>query len=117
VATPSLTEGPYTPDKIPLDTDNDLPIINDALTPAVGEISYLTGRVLGAGGEPVRHAFVETLQVDSRASYIYSRGRNPNGYSPPGGQEGNTGGKPNLRISVSVLSDLPWSFDQISSSV
>jgi protocatechuate 3,4-dioxygenase beta subunit len=79
-ATPRLTEGPYYPDKMPLDTDNDLLVINDAITPAVGEIAYLTGRVLGAGGEPVRNAFVEIWQVDSRASYIHSRGRNPNGY-------------------------------------
>ena len=33
--TPKQTEGPFYPDKMPLDTDNDLIIINDALTPAV----------------------------------------------------------------------------------
>jgi len=79
-ATPRLTEGPYYPDKMPLDTDNDLLIINDAITPAVGEITHLTGRVLSVSGEPVRNAFVEIWQVDSRASYIHTKGRNPNGY-------------------------------------
>ena len=29
-----------------LDTDNDLLILNDAITPAVGEITHLTGKVL-----------------------------------------------------------------------
>jgi protocatechuate 3,4-dioxygenase beta subunit len=79
-ATARLTEGPYYPDKMALDTDSDLLIVNDAITPAVGEITHLSGRVLSASGEPVRNAFVEIWQVDSRASYIHSRGRNPDGY-------------------------------------
>ena len=44
VRTPPQTEGPFYPDKLPLDTDNDLLIINDGITPAVGEITHLTGR-------------------------------------------------------------------------
>ena len=39
VRTPKQTEGPFYPDKLPLDTDNDLLIINDTITPAVGEIT------------------------------------------------------------------------------
>ena len=39
----TTTEGPFYPDKLPLDTDNDLIIINDAITPAVGEITHLAG--------------------------------------------------------------------------
>ena len=31
--TPSQTEGPYYPPTLPLDTDNDLVVINDAITP------------------------------------------------------------------------------------
>ena len=50
------------------------------ITPAVGEVTHLTGRVLSSSGEPIRNAVVEIWQVDSRASYIHSRGRNPNGY-------------------------------------
>ena len=30
---------------MPLDTDNDLIILNDSLTPAVGNIAYLSGQV------------------------------------------------------------------------
>ncbi len=44
--TPSLTEGPFYPPKLPLDTDNDLLVINDDITPAVGEVTHLSGRVL-----------------------------------------------------------------------
>ena len=51
--TPSLTEGPFYPPKLPLDTDNDLLVINDSITPAVGEVTHLTGRVLSASGEPI----------------------------------------------------------------
>ena len=47
-----MTEGPFYPDKLPLDTDNDLIIINDSLTPAVGEITHLTGRILDADRQP-----------------------------------------------------------------
>ena len=46
-ATPERTEGPFYPDRLPLDTDNDLIIINDSITPAVGEITHLSGRILG----------------------------------------------------------------------
>jgi len=74
--TPRQTEGPFYPDKLPLDTDNDLLIINDGITPAVGEITYLTGRILGARGNPVRNALVEIWQVDNNGSYIHSKDPN-----------------------------------------
>src|SRR4051794_9177121 len=62
--TPRLTEGPFYPDKLPLDTDNDLVIVNNSITPAVGEITHLTGRVLSVSGEPIKDATVEIWQVD-----------------------------------------------------
>ena len=51
--------GRFYPDKLPLDTDNDLIVVNDAVTPAVGEITYLSGRVLDGRGDPVRKVGVE----------------------------------------------------------
>ncbi len=72
VRTPSQTEGPFYPDKLPLDTDNDLLIINDGITPAVGEITHLTGRVLDAKGNAVRNALVEIWQVDKQGAYLHS---------------------------------------------
>src|SRR5947199_5434941 len=68
--TPSMTEGPFYPDKLPLDTDNDLIIINDSVTPAVGEITHLGGRVLSASGEPVNNVTVEIWQCDANAVYL-----------------------------------------------
>ena len=38
VRTPPQTAGPYYPTQLPLDQDNDLLIINDNITPAVGDI-------------------------------------------------------------------------------
>src|SRR5215212_3984468 len=69
VRTPKQTEGPFYPDHLPLDTDNDLIVINDALTPAVGEITYVSGRILGPGGEPIRNAVVEIWQCDQNGAY------------------------------------------------
>jgi protocatechuate 3,4-dioxygenase beta subunit len=70
--TPRLTEGPFYPDKLPLDTDNDLLIVNDRITPAVGEIAWLGGRVLDARGEPIRNALVEIWQCDHNGVYLHS---------------------------------------------
>ena len=70
--TPRQTEGPFYPDEMPLDVDNDLVVINDAITPAVGEITHLTGRVLDVNGNPVKKATVEIWQVDSNGIYIHT---------------------------------------------
>src|SRR5437016_9022063 len=70
--TPRLTEGPFYPDRLPLDTDNDLVIVNNSITPAIGEITHLTGRVLGVNGDPLRDAVVEIWQVDGRGVYLHS---------------------------------------------
>ena len=72
VLTPEQTLGPYYPDRMPLDMDNDLLIINDAITPAVGEISWVHGRVLDDRGSPVRGALVEIWQADNNGAYIHS---------------------------------------------
>lgn len=72
IRTPRQTEGPFYPDHLPLDTDNDLLILNDALTPAVGEVTYMSGRILDARGEPVRGALVEIWQCDSGGAYLHS---------------------------------------------
>ncbi len=79
VKTPTIGEGPFYPDKMPLDTDNDLLIVNDGITPAVGEITHLTGRILTASGNPIRNAFVEIWQVDNIGSYIHTRGASKEG--------------------------------------
>ncbi|MEZ5403436.1 MAG: protocatechuate 3,4-dioxygenase [Bryobacteraceae bacterium] len=74
--TPRQTEGPFYPDRLPLDKDNDLIVINDSLTPAVGEITHVHGRVLTTAGSPIRGIAVEIWQVDNNAAYIHSRSQN-----------------------------------------
>ncbi|MEP7342025.1 MAG: protocatechuate 3,4-dioxygenase [Acidobacteriota bacterium] len=72
IQTPKQTEGPFYPDKMPLDTDNDLLVINDKITPAVGAVTYLSGRILDARGEPIRGALVEIWQCDNNGAYLHS---------------------------------------------
>ena len=74
--TPRQTEGPFYPNKLPLDTDNDLIIVNDSLTPAIGEVTHLSGRVLDLSGNPVRNALVEIWQVDANGRYLHTADRN-----------------------------------------
>jgi protocatechuate 3,4-dioxygenase beta subunit len=74
--TPKMTEGPFYPDKLPLDTDNDLLRINEKTTPAIGEITHLTGRILSASGSPIRNAVVEIWQCDQNGAYIHSKSGN-----------------------------------------
>jgi len=71
--TPPLTEGPFYPDKLPLDQDNDLIIINNSTTPAVGEITHLTGRVLDTRGDPIKDVEMEIWQCDAKEVYLHTR--------------------------------------------
>ena len=75
--TPAQTEGPFYPNKLPLDTDNDLIIVNDGITPAVGEITHLTGKVVDLKGNPVRNALVEIWQCDAKGVYLHTRDSGP----------------------------------------
>jgi protocatechuate 3,4-dioxygenase beta subunit len=74
---PAMTEGPFYPDKLPLDQDNDLIIIKDSTTPAVGTITHLTGRVLSPSGEPIKDATIEIWQCDANAVYLHTRDSGP----------------------------------------
>jgi protocatechuate 3,4-dioxygenase beta subunit len=70
--TPSQTEGPFYPDKLPLDTDNDLIQINASLTTAVGTVTWLSGRILDRRGDPISGAVVEIWQADNNGAYLHS---------------------------------------------
>lgn len=74
IYTSQMVEGPLYPDKFPLDTDNDLVTINANPKPAVGVITYLSGRVLSRSGLPVSNAIVEIWQTDHYGNYIHSEG-------------------------------------------
>jgi protocatechuate 3,4-dioxygenase beta subunit len=74
--TPTVEEGPFYPyHQLPLDQDNDLIIVNNAITPAVGEVTNVSGRILDVKGDPIRNANVEIWQVDHNAIYLAERGR------------------------------------------
>ncbi len=75
--TPRLTEGPFYPDQLPLDQDNDLILIKDSTTPAVGAVTHFTGRVLTSAGSPIRGALIEIWQCDANAVYLHSRDSGP----------------------------------------
>jgi protocatechuate 3,4-dioxygenase beta subunit len=68
--TPRIQEGPFYPTKLPLDTDNDLLIINDAITPAVGDVTHLSGRLLDTKGDPINNAVIEIWQCDRDGTYL-----------------------------------------------
>lgn len=69
--TPRQTEGPFYPDHLPLDTDNDLLVVNDRITPALGTIAWVSGRVLSPSGEPLRNVTVEIWQCDNNGAYLH----------------------------------------------
>jgi protocatechuate 3,4-dioxygenase beta subunit len=75
IRTPQQTEGPFYPTPLPLDTDNDLVIVNDGKT-AAGEVTHLTGRILDASGNPIRNALVEIWQVDRNGAYLHEGSAN-----------------------------------------
>ena len=70
--TPRQTEGPFYPNKLPLDTDNDLLIINDSTSPSIGEVTHLTGRVFDIKGNPIKNAEVEIWQCDANGVYLHT---------------------------------------------
>jgi protocatechuate 3,4-dioxygenase beta subunit len=72
--TPAQTEGPYYPNQLPLDQDNDLLIVNDGITPALGTVAWISGRILDRTGSPIRNALIEIWQADNLGSYIHTQG-------------------------------------------
>jgi len=72
--TPRQTEGPFYPDHLPLDRDNDLVTRAEGAPNAEGIVTEFGGRLLRADGEPVAGAVIELWQTDTHGNYIHSRG-------------------------------------------
>jgi protocatechuate 3,4-dioxygenase beta subunit len=72
--TAPVEEGPFYPPRLPLDTDNDLIIVNDSITPAVGEITHLGGRLLDSKGDPIRNGTIEIWSTDHNGVYLADSG-------------------------------------------
>jgi protocatechuate 3,4-dioxygenase beta subunit len=71
IATPQQMRGPFYPDRMPLDQDNDLTRLMGG-DPSQGEITDLSGRVLDLDGMPITDALVEIWQCDANGRYIHS---------------------------------------------
>lgn len=71
--TPRATQGPYYPDHLPLDQDNDLLRIGEGGV-AEGVVANFGGRLLDQDGKPVAGAVIELWQADNNGCYIHSRG-------------------------------------------
>jgi protocatechuate 3,4-dioxygenase beta subunit len=74
--TPTRTEVPFSPDHLPLDSDNDLFIVHHPLTPAIGEVTYPSERILDSRGAPVHDATVEIWHCDHNGAYLHRHSRN-----------------------------------------
>lgn len=74
VLTPRATEGPYYPDHLPLDQDNDLTLITGGQAPAGGVVTEFGGRLLMADGRPVGDRTIELWQADVNGCYLHSKG-------------------------------------------
>lgn len=71
VPTPTQSRGPFYPDRLPLDKDNDLVRVQGREGLARGEITDLSGRVLDPNGNPVEGALVEIWQCDANGRYLH----------------------------------------------
>lgn len=74
LATPAQPLGPFYPDPLPLDQDNDLLRVGDAASQASGTVVHLHGRVIDLRGRPLQGARVEIWQVDANGIYLHSQG-------------------------------------------
>ncbi|MBH63576.1 MAG: intradiol ring-cleavage dioxygenase [Alphaproteobacteria bacterium] len=85
VPTPAQTAGPFYPDALPDDIDQDLIQIPTQAGPAKGIVTMISRRVLDVRGMPLAGAQIEIWQCDANGRYIHSAdsGR---GLSDPGFQ-------------------------------
>lgn len=70
--TPAQTEGPFYPDRLPLDRDNDLTQVAGHKAAAAGEVTQLGGRILDPTGKPLGGVVIEIWQVDHNGHYLHS---------------------------------------------
>ena len=69
--------GPFYPVHLPADQDADLTIIAGKEGRALGQVLYLSGRVINVRGEPVADAELEIWQANAAGRYAHSSDRNP----------------------------------------
>ena len=67
--TPKQGAGPFYPDPLPLDDDNDLTRVDGDSRRALGEIADLSGRLLDIAGRPLAGRRIEIWQCDANGRY------------------------------------------------
>ena len=72
IRTPWQGEGPFYPNKIPVDSDNDLVKNGYNSFEAGGKILILNGILLNPDSEPVNHVSIEIWQTDKNGVYLHS---------------------------------------------
>lgn len=77
--TPRQPAGPFYPDEIPLDDDNDLVRVRGVADRAMGQVSDLGGRLVDRNGRPLAGTRIEIWQCDANGRYRHPRdpGRDP----------------------------------------
>ena len=70
--TPWQGEGPFYPDIIPEDTDNDLVKIGDSSVEAEGKIFILNGMLVNLESQPLKGVSIEIWQTDKNGVYLHS---------------------------------------------
>jgi protocatechuate 3,4-dioxygenase beta subunit len=73
--TPAQMMGPFYPEELPLDQDNDLTRVRGVSGSAEGKVTDLSGRLLDVNGAPIRATRIEIWQCDARGLYHHPRDR------------------------------------------
>jgi protocatechuate 3,4-dioxygenase beta subunit len=71
--TPRQTAGPFYPDELPLDHDNNLVEVQGASRAATGRITDLSGRLLDVNDRPLGGVRIEIWQCDANGRYHHPR--------------------------------------------
>lgn len=71
--TPRQPLGPFFPDQLPLDGDNDLIEVAGRPGRALGQPTHIFGQIRASDGTPLKDAVLEIWQCDSFGRYIHSR--------------------------------------------
>ena len=75
--TPRQSAGPFYPEQLPLDDDNDLTQVEGRSGRAKGQVTDLSGRIIDTNGRPLRKVRVEIWQCDVNGRYHHPRDNRP----------------------------------------
>ena len=71
--TPRQTAGPFYPEQLPLDDDNDLTRVAGRNALAKGQSTDLSGRIIDTNGRPLTGVRIEIWQCDANGRYHHPR--------------------------------------------